>query len=292
MENEKENVVANIPDDEETNVEQRLVMGEIKDSSIDVSFERRCPKCQALIVHDEIFCSECGTMLKSVCLKCGTQLDDGQLFCPECGTRVAAEPEISNNIAVYNQSINTSAIKKGKSKITKITIGGILTLLLLIAGYFGYMYHIKQQVLNYAVTSEKYVTQLQDTYTNLDLMNKSYKIVSDGSWLYRDYLQSYANSINSETISEAQTANTVIVELFDEIIKCDIKNSYVDTIKSKASETQQLYLTVYKAVIINETGYNSTNLTQLQKKLSELETIINEVKEEYGSKKTKQETER
>ena len=52
-----------------------------------------CPKCQAEISAESLFCSSCGTKIekeekKVTCSSCGAQIEEGARFCVNCGTKV------------------------------------------------------------------------------------------------------------------------------------------------------------------------------------------------------------
>lgn len=51
-----------------------------------------CPKCDAMIKIDSIFCESCGSKIDTivkdtVCMNCGSKLDKDSLFCENCGTK-------------------------------------------------------------------------------------------------------------------------------------------------------------------------------------------------------------
>lgn len=251
------------------------------------SEERRCPNCEALIIEEKPFCTECGTSLKSACAKCGTELQPGQLFCPECGNQIT-ESNCDGNIAQYNKEIADKQRKKGKHKKLKIVLSIILAVLVVVGSYFGYIYHLRQQVLGYAIETEKYIEAINDTKSDLSAANEAWNIVNNGgSWLYYGTLKSYARSMFSTNISNAKTANSKIVDLYNDIKEFEMDDSYVDDIKAKAQEVQDVYLSVYDSVIVNESGYSSSSLSNLSSKISELQKIVENVKDAYGNANVK-----
>lgn len=56
---------------------------DIKPSRNEVT--RRCSYCNAEILENQKYCSECGKQASDVCNNCGVILKKGQKFCPECG---------------------------------------------------------------------------------------------------------------------------------------------------------------------------------------------------------------
>lgn len=83
--------------------------------------EKRCPKCQALLTEEQVFCPECGTSFKKFCPNCRTELQEGQAFCPSCGWKVEENhADLSSSIVQFNQEIQK---QKGKNKILPILLG-------------------------------------------------------------------------------------------------------------------------------------------------------------------------
>ena len=279
----EENIEKTTPDDvvEKEKIEEKSVETEGK------PIENRCFNCQALLEEGQAFCPECGTSQKKVCSKCGTELQEGQAFCPECGNQIT-ESNCDGNIAQYNKEIADKQRKKGKHKKLKIVLSIILVVLVVVGGYFGYIYHLRQQVLGYAIETEKYIEAINDTKSDLSAANEAWNIVNNsGSWLYYGTLKSYARSMFSTNISNAKTANSKIVDLYNDIKEFEMDDSYVDDIKAKAQEVQDVYLSVYDSVIVNESGYSSSSLSNLSSKISELQKIVENVKDAYGNANVK-----
>lgn len=86
--------------------------------------EKRCPKCQALISEEQLFCPECGTSLKKVCKRCNSELQENQAFCPSCGLNVAENFSVApTNINEYNAVVMNN---QKKPKTMKIVLSAII----------------------------------------------------------------------------------------------------------------------------------------------------------------------
>ena len=58
------------------------------------SLEKHCPKCDAEVGEEEIYCPQCGTRLdgKVNCPKCNAENDGTAAFCELCGAPLKALP--------------------------------------------------------------------------------------------------------------------------------------------------------------------------------------------------------
>lgn len=291
-------------------MEKENTMSSVETAELTPKEPARCPNCGTETSSDQMFCAVCGTRLDAnnqalvvehtasenaeqvaaasepeplKCQNCGTVMKEDQLFCPECGTKSCENP-VDNSIAQYNMQIANKQKKKGTAKIIIIIVCAVLVIMAAVGGYLGYCSYVRQQVLAFSDKADEYAGAVKDTKSDLSVVSEAWKIVDDGgSWLYRDSLRSYARSLFSKQISSAKTAKTKITGLYDEIKIVDINNPYVDRIKTQTEVVQEAYLNVYNSVIVDESGYNSTALSTLSTEISELEDIIEEVKNEYGS---------
>lgn len=58
---------------------------------------KRCPACQASVLHNQIVCAECGTRLapritRIRCLRCRKRATSDHVICPNCGRQLRAAP--------------------------------------------------------------------------------------------------------------------------------------------------------------------------------------------------------
>ena len=131
----------------ENNAMQEAITNEVSENDTkQPDTEKRCPKCQALLTEEQLFCPECGTSLKKSCLNCGAELQEGQAFCPSCGQKLEERPsDINADIAEFNAGIEK---KKNKKKILPIVLGAlgicVIVIYLIFSIFLNPQYYIEK----------------------------------------------------------------------------------------------------------------------------------------------------
>lgn len=111
---------------------------------------RTCSNCGAPLDNDALFCTECGTKAAPIgmqCPNCGAAVENNSAFCPECGTPMGGSsvpPYVSNQYpqqpsthmgrSTRSSSDNITIQPEKKSNIWIYIVGGVLAVILLIAG--------------------------------------------------------------------------------------------------------------------------------------------------------------
>ena len=111
---------------------------------------RTCSNCGAPLDNDALFCTECGTKAAPIgmqCPNCGAAVENNSAFCPECGTPMGGSsvpPYVSNQYpqqpsthmgrSTRSSSDNITIHPEKKSNIWIYIVGGVLAVILLIAG--------------------------------------------------------------------------------------------------------------------------------------------------------------
>lgn len=111
---------------------------------------RTCSNCGAPLDNDALFCTECGTKASPIgmqCPNCGAAVENNSAFCPECGTPMGGSsvpPYVSNQYpqqpsthmgrSTRSSSDNITIQPEKKSNIWIYIVGGVLAVILLIAG--------------------------------------------------------------------------------------------------------------------------------------------------------------
>lgn len=111
---------------------------------------RTCSNCGAPLDNDALFCTECGTKAAPIgmqCPNCGAAVENNSAFCPECGTPMGGSPvppHVSNQYpqqpsthmgrSTRSSSDNITIQPEKKSNIWIYIVGGVLAVILLIAG--------------------------------------------------------------------------------------------------------------------------------------------------------------
>lgn len=111
---------------------------------------RTCSNCGAPLDNDALFCTECGTKAAPIgmqCPNCGAAVENNSAFCPECGTPIGGSsvpPYVSNQYpqqpsthtgrSTRSSSDNITIQPEKKSNIWIYIVGGVLAVILLIAG--------------------------------------------------------------------------------------------------------------------------------------------------------------
>ena len=111
---------------------------------------RTCSNCGAPLDNDALFCTECGTKAAPIgmqCPNCGAVIENHSAFCPECGTKMGGSPIPPHVINQYPQQPSTQTGSSTRSSSDNITlrpekksntwlyiVGGVLAVILLIAG--------------------------------------------------------------------------------------------------------------------------------------------------------------
>ncbi len=101
-----------------------------------------CPKCEAQMADDTVFCTGCGQKLEAtessagfVCQKCGNLLPTNTQFCSKCGTPIDVSVQSQPQAVVSGVSAGIG-ITENATKNRKMIIGIIVCVLLI--GVFGY----------------------------------------------------------------------------------------------------------------------------------------------------------
>lgn len=211
------------------------------------------------------------------CPNCGKEILEGQDFCQECGTKILASMENDNPKKGNEETSNN--LKKGKYKGL---IALIVIVLIGVAGYFGYSSYSKQQMKDYVTEVNTYMTEINGTIQDLSFVNEAWDITESGSWLYYGTVKSYARSMFSSNITNAETAFESIEKHYKTIQELEIKNPDMQMLKDEVEEVHLSYEKVYSMIILFESGGNTAEINNLKKYISELKTMINSVKDEWG----------
>ena len=99
-----------------------------------------CPKCNAQLADDSVFCTGCGQKIEevttaqaaNVCKKCGSPLSSDTQFCQKCGTPVSGVSNPSPQAAAPTRpttsgvSVEPGGSPKSSEKNPALLIGGVL----------------------------------------------------------------------------------------------------------------------------------------------------------------------
>lgn len=214
---------------------------------------------------------------KKICVNCNTEVGVDEKFCRKCGYSFIDESKLEEIKEEKKES--TKAPIDGKKKLI---IGLIIVIVACIVGYIGYTSHKKQQIKEYLTEAHAYMTEIEDTTTDISFVNDAWDITESGSWLYYGTVKSYARSMFSSNISDAEAAFKSIEAHYAALQEMNISDPAVQDLKTKVEDLHLAYETVYSMVILFEYGGNSAEISKLKKVTSEFETMIETVADKYS----------
>lgn len=213
---------------------------------------------------------------KKKCPQCNTEVSLEEKFCHHCG--YSFDSEIPTDKPTNN---NDSEILVKKSKYKGIVI--LLAVVLIgLAGYLGYSSYQKNKIQSYLTEANAYITEIEETTTDLYFINEAWDITEAGSWLYYGAVKSYAKNMFSSDIADAKEAFKSIETHYTALQEMDSNDSSLQDAKKKLEDLQQTYETAYSMIIVLENGNCSTQISQLKTITSEFKTIINDVADKWN----------
>lgn len=158
---------------------------------------RTCSNCGAPLDNDALFCTECGTKAAPIgmqCPNCGAVIENHSAFCPECGTKMGGSPIPPHVINQYPQQPSTQTGSSTRSSSDNITlrpekksntwlyiVGGVLAVILLIAGGKFFLQSKSDNGTSEIQVSEQNVQKSITLYGSVDKYPITMSLNIDGS---------------------------------------------------------------------------------------------------------------
>ena len=258
-----------------------------------------CPVCGTFIDKDDAFCLECGASLKKQSEFCGNLIDADCSFCTECGEKISNELEIVIPDTGAPKECFIVGVCKDKKKIFFI-VGLIVVIVIVIISVISLNTSTpaesdnsakyeeenrkeeekRKKVLDYAISAENYIVEIRSIYDDLYDVNRAWDKAND--FTHEGFWYNIARKNFSSEISRIRNSKERLDNMYNISEIENIDDPYAKEIAQKHKEIKENFDVLYDDVIVDESGYNSNDISNLYTLVDEFEELITEVKNEYN----------
>ena len=259
-----------------------------------------CNFCGAPLDDDALFCTNCGKKIETqgrTCPQCGSEVEEDSLFCAKCGTRLDEKvvthidpPQIvTPEVPLQKEEDVIYDWEEGKDRKWWYIIGGIVAVVLLTLGWYGYKHHLAKphnENLELTIEEDSFFVERVNNWNELHNIkgfeNNANSPYAESVYYYGSKMsglkaaQEKQKALMRVTNYTQECTNIKVTKLTDKLVVCDFEKHTNSNGKSKVHPNCYLYFSKEDGEVwkIKEESDLKTDENLLNKRTNSRDEVI------------------